>query len=355
MSDRFDYRTVDEWLEAQFESRISGDGDPDGDLLDPPMDSDRFEEDDLSEIDLHTSPASFHALDQLDVAPLQLKIDTALAELSDQLSRGHTQHFHQVIRFYAKFHTYSLANAILIMLQKPDADVVAGYRRWQELGHQVRRNTKAAQIWCPVIRKADEALDETEDTDGKVLVGFRTGYVFSNKDLIDAETLELPSLRSPLPDDHAELLAYVKERAMASGVTIREVEHIAGAEGYYHRGRHEVVLQSKVDSHNQILILLHEWAHALFHQRADAATWPKAQKEFEAETVAMVVGQLLGIEAPAASDYLLVYGATPEQLKSSFVHVHGLVQTMSKHLGLAESPVARGPADASRNGRAHRH
>ena len=55
-------------------------------------------------------------------------------------------------------------------------------------------------------------------------------------------------------------------------------------------------------------------------------TGRKEQKEFEAETVAMVMGHLLGLDAPAAPDYLLCYGATPQQLKASFGHIQGLVK-----------------------------
>ena len=279
-----------------------------------------------------------HALDELDTAPLQLKIDQAIQDLSDQLASGHTDHFRHVMAFYAKFHYYSPANALLIMMQKPDAEVVAGYRRWQELGHQVRRNTKAAQIWCPVTRRLED--DEVDDGEGpRRVTGYRTGYVFSDKDLIDADTIELPSLRSRLPDYHQDLLGYIRERVMVSGVRIREVDHIQGAEGYYSRPNHEIVLERGIDSHNQVLVLLHEWAHALFHQQPQAASWPSKQKEFEAETVTMVMASMLGLSAPAASDYLLVNGVTPEQIKQSLGHLHQLVGTMAKHLGVI-SPVA---------------
>lgn len=354
MSDPTEFRCFDDWLESQYESSVSGDFDPILDFESSPFELDGLDEPGHPQDDLTRAlPDGFHALDQLEAAPLQLKIDQALDELAEQLARGHTEHFHQVITFYAKFHHYSLANAILIMQQKPDAEVVAGYRRWQELGHQVQRNSKSAQIWCPVIRKLTDEVDG-EPIDERAVVGYRTGYVFSDKDLIEPEKLHLPSLRSALPDTRGDLLTYIGEKVIASGVAIRETERIAGAEGHYNRTRHEIVLQSGKDSHNQVLILLHEWAHALFHQRPDAASWPQAQKEFEAETVTMVMASLLGLSAPAASDYLLVYGATPEQLKQSLGHIHSLVTTMTKHLGLTSPLADSGPRDAHKRTRGHR-
>ena len=52
----------------------------------------------------------------------------------------------------AKFHRYSFANTILILWQKPDATRVAGYRKWQRLGRQVRGGERGIAIlesWRP--------------------------------------------------------------------------------------------------------------------------------------------------------------------------------------------------------------
>ena len=239
------------------------------------------------------------------------------------MQQGHTESYFELVRFYSRFHQYSIANSILIMMQKPDADAVAGYRRWQELGRQVRKNAKAAHIWCPVIRKVENESSSDEDL---VVLSFKTGYVFSDKDLVDADTNPLPTARPPLADTYPELLSRLVTAVEDSGVAIRFVPHIRGAEGYYSRSSHQIVLEEGKDSHNQVLILLHEWGHALFHAHQDAADWPKEQKEFEAETVAMVMGHLLGLDAPAAPDYLLCYGATPQQLKASFGHIQATGQ-----------------------------
>jgi hypothetical protein len=38
-----------------------------------------------------------------------------------------------------RFHAYSLANQLLIAMQKPDATHVAGFRAWLRLGYCVRK------------------------------------------------------------------------------------------------------------------------------------------------------------------------------------------------------------------------
>jgi len=324
---------VDSWLEELYEIKTHL---PDED--DPEFQEDEdhwFDWDDEEELDddtmRRTFPSGFVPLDRAIDAPLQTKINDAITTLSEQLANGHTQAFHDLMRFYAKLHTYSVPNTLLIWLQKPDANALAGYRTWQQLGRQVRKGAKSAQIWCPVFRKQE---DEQTGEEARRLVGFRTGYVFSDRDLEDIDTNPLPTDRLLLPDNRHELLALLKEKVKASGVGLREVDHIAGAHGYYKPSTHEITLEQGRDSHNQSLVLLHEWAHALFHHNALELKLPKAQIEFEAETTAMVMGSILGLDAPAAADYLLSFGATPEQLSQSFGRIHRLVGEMAKHLGL---------------------
>lgn len=85
----------------------------------------------------------------------------------------------------SKLHRYSFNNVMLTMLQKPDATMIAGYRAWQAMGHQVRRGEKAIKILGPVTRKVELVNRHTgepiRDNDGRtqfvrqlVGVGFST-------------------------------------------------------------------------------------------------------------------------------------------------------------------------------------
>jgi N-terminal domain of anti-restriction factor ArdC len=42
----------------------------------------------------------------------------------------------------------SLANQLLIAMQKPEATRVAGFRAWLKLGYCVRKGESALRIWC---------------------------------------------------------------------------------------------------------------------------------------------------------------------------------------------------------------
>ena len=65
----------------------------------------------------------------------------------------------------AKFHHYSFNNTVAIMLQRPDASQVAGYRTWQSLGRQVRKGEQGIQILAPVTRRATVENDDDGRTD----------------------------------------------------------------------------------------------------------------------------------------------------------------------------------------------
>src|SRR3954462_8913002 len=60
------------------------------------------------------------------------------------------------LRTASKFRRYSFGNQLLIAAQCPNATRVAGYKKWRELGRQVRRGEKAVRILAPVVRVVDD-------------------------------------------------------------------------------------------------------------------------------------------------------------------------------------------------------
>jgi hypothetical protein len=72
----------------------------------------------------------------------------------------------------ARFHTYSPQNLWLILLVKPDAIHVAGYKRWQSMGRYVRKGEKGIPILAHIVVKTDK-----DDGEGLKLGGFTVIYV----------------------------------------------------------------------------------------------------------------------------------------------------------------------------------
>ena len=56
----------------------------------------------------------------------------------------------ELIKFFSMFHRYSLMNQVLIRIQYPDAELVAGFRKWESLGRHVKRGEHGIAIFAPV-------------------------------------------------------------------------------------------------------------------------------------------------------------------------------------------------------------
>lgn len=79
----------------------------------------------------------------------------------------------------SKFHDYSVNNSIGIILQKPDATLVAPYTKWQKLNRQVKKGEKGIVILCPV--KYRKMIEETKlDEKGNRLLD-KDGYEIKEK------------------------------------------------------------------------------------------------------------------------------------------------------------------------------
>ena len=99
-------------------------------------------------------------------------------------------------------HRYSFNNALLILVQMPEATAVAGYRAWQAQGHQVRRGERAIKVLGPVTVKAQVTDSRTGavllDANGQLryerrMVGVRPVSVF------DASQVEPAPPTPPVP------------------------------------------------------------------------------------------------------------------------------------------------------------
>src|SRR5579862_6718561 len=95
--------------------------------------------------------------------------------------------FAAYLTLLSKLHSYSAQNALLIYLQRPDASMIAGYRRWQELGRQVKKGEKGITILVPYKRKRPPETEEEEER--VILSGFGIGHTF---DVSQTEGAPLP-------------------------------------------------------------------------------------------------------------------------------------------------------------------
>ena len=104
------------------------------------------------------------------------RLDEALRQLEAGIDAIlESDGYQRYLAAMGRFHRYSYGNILLILAQQPGATRVAGYRRWQALGRQVRRGERGITIITP---RFSQEKDPDSGEKREVLAGFGTGTVF---------------------------------------------------------------------------------------------------------------------------------------------------------------------------------
>ena len=218
------------------------------------------------------------------------------------------------LAFRQKLHQYSFGNCWLIYKQCPHASYIAGYKRWQELGRQVKKGETSLAILAPLTRK--EKGDTGEDK--YTVFGFRSASVF---DISQTEGQPVPEYPKPqlLGDDGESIQDFLKrieEFATSRGFPIVRMALESGVMGSFSHRDGKIALSEAAPPLQQVKTLIHEVAHALMHR--GEATRPYHVHELEAESCAFLTCHALGLDTSQYSfAYLANWADDPEELLPS--------------------------------------
>lgn len=242
-------------------------------------------------------------------------IDTQLEQLSEALAAGKSEQLQTYLATIARFHHYSLGNTLLIMCQKPEASQVAGFHKWKELGRSVKKGEKGIAILAPMLLKnRDEAQPEQAENgeSEERSLRFRVAYVF---DISQTEGEDLPEL-SRTAGDPGDYLLRLRGLVEDLDIALEYREDLGGAEGLSSGGL--IAIKSGLSPAEEFSTLTHEIAHEWLHKGEKRAETTKQSRELEAEAVAFVVSQGIGLDAgTASSDYIQLYQGSKESLAAS--------------------------------------
>ena len=263
--------------------------------------------------------------------PTQALIRQAVDYLVRQLDAGHSDMLAAYLRTMARFHNYSFGNILQIARQRPTATRVAGYGKWKEFGRFVKRGEKGIQILAPVTgyrRRQDEPQEESGNRPQRVLIGFRAVYVF---DVEQTEGAELPEMNHTVTGDVGGNRDRLIEFLNTQNIALELDERIAPALGVSYGGRIALLPgQSKAE---EFTTLVHETAHELLHRSERRTVTTKVVRETEAEAVAFIVGQAVGLEmGTASSDYIQLYHGNASLLAESLEVVQRTASTILRAL-----------------------
>ena len=248
--------------------------------------------------------------------PTQQLIKQAVDYLIQQLEAGKSETLTAYLNAMAQFHSYSFGNILQIARQKPDATRVAGIRAWNELGRYVKKGEKGIQILAPMIgyrRKKNDAEQESDAKPAPMLIGFRAVYVF---DISQTEGADLPELEHGITGEVGAYRDRMLDFLARQNIALEFNEKIAPALGVSYGGKIALLPgQSKAE---EFTTLVHETAHELLHKAERRTITTQTVRETEAEAVAFIVGQAVGLELGTSSaDYIQLYHGNAALLAES--------------------------------------
>ncbi|TCN30661.1 hypothetical protein EV644_13143 [Kribbella orskensis] len=246
---------------------------------------------------------------------LQQRIENAMRRLKSG------EDWQRWLKATATLHRYSFRNVILIMLQKPAATTVAGYRDWQKLDRQVVRGEAGIRILAPIYVLQKDAVGEDGRTpegertsstpknqprNRRVLVGFKVTSVFDI-----SQTVGEPLARPPVPEAVIGSAPSGLWDALAREVEADGFELSVGptgdptVEGYTDHLNRQIVIGDHLDGVTAVARLAHEVAHMRMHSPEEVAAagsiMCRGAREVEAESVAYVLLTRHGMTMEGAS------------------------------------------------------
>jgi|TARA_Y100000310_G_scaffold319048_1_gene373828 hypothetical protein len=266
------------------------------------------------------------------------KIDELGAMVDEAAASDFIKHF---LSFSARFWKYSFGNQILIWIQKPDATQVAGGKQWfDKFGRQVTDWDADISIIAPRtgISKEGKEIKKKVSSDQWNRLKSKYEYTyFTGATVYDiGDTEPVAGWKGPKGEDpfepanprtesneSVEEITAMIEAARAWGksknIDIQSEGLREGHGGYSSGGK--IRINNAYQGMNLFSTLIHELAHEVLHQNAEAKGDEKKPKEIDAESTAYIVLKRYGWESKDAPNYLALWRSTGENVKERRNHI----------------------------------
>ena len=179
-----------------------------------------------------------------------------------------------------------------------------------------QRRAVSLTTQATALQRSDRRQRPAEDptvTHKPVLVGFRSAYVF---DIAQTEGAELPQFTERTKGEVGEYRERLVDFIIAQGIALEFRDSIAPALGMSYGGR--IAILPGQGSAEEFSTLVHELAHEMLHKAERRIATTKTVRETEAEAIAFVVAQTIGLDTGrAAADYIHLYHGNAALLTES--------------------------------------
>ncbi|MEN6547899.1 MAG: ArdC family protein [Armatimonadia bacterium] len=246
--------------------------------------------------------------------------------------------FEGFMRWIAQLHSrYSFANTALILSAVPHATHLAGYRKWQTLGRQVRYGERGIPILVPLQGARVEEVDPltSEPVVRRPVRGFGVGHVW---DISQTDGPPVPDFKHDLGDGMQPILDAAIAFAHERGIEVEFRTLLGATNGISEGGK--IVINSARPVGIQSQVILHELAHEKMHPKALRSEMIKPVVEGEAEACAWATLTHFGVDGldvmENAALYIRSHRAGTRDILDSLERIsgcaHDLISGLERHL-----------------------
>ncbi|ANU46516.1 hypothetical protein ADH76_23505 [Enterocloster clostridioformis] len=207
-----------------------------------------------------------------------------IKELTDKLEAGIKEVFtsdkyREYLSPMQKFHNYSYNNSMLILLQKPEASYVAGYKTWETMERHVRKGEKGITIFAPCPYKVKKAVEVIEPNTGKVKrdihgkpmmeekeITYASFKAISIFDISQTEGRPLPELAQELKGEIPDYMILMDSIKEVAPVPIKFESWDKAKKGHYNLVDKEIFIKSGMSDLQTVKTAIHETAHSILHK-----------------------------------------------------------------------------------------
>lgn len=241
--------------------------------------------------------------------PKELKgkeISAFLADKMSELADSVVQNPNELEKFVKLWdsslgmHTYSINNTILAWCQYPQVSMLAGFKKWQELGRTVCKGERAIKVLAPLTRKIK---DKESDEEAYIISGFRYVNVF-DVNQTEGENLDFGHSDKVKGDICFDDIMKISPLPVI-------VKYSGTSNGNVNKDR--ILVAPKDNEAAMVATLTHEIAHLkLGHIGSNL---DKDTKEVEAETISFIVCSYLGLDNQKSQYYVGAWNGSEDKLR----------------------------------------
>ena len=242
-------------------------------------------------------------------------IDELKKNINDKIKDflENSQELKDFIEFRKKnFYNYSIRNNILIYKQDKTATMVASFKRWKELGYNIKKGAKAIQILVPLISK--KIVDGKEE---QHVYGYRYANVFDIKNTIATDkAVAIPEIDTRMKRGNSKYK--ITELFKKSKEIVEQYLPVDIVKELHARGCTDGnSIKLRKDKYVAMSgTLMHEFTHYLNHFKEDVKS--QNQEEVEAEIGAMLYGSYFNLDISGKYKYIALWKSKDVRLDEAF-------------------------------------